>query len=89
MENKEKMVSFIEVEKYQEMLVLCKSKAEEFLILGYDNITPEEVWDCVISAYKGEERPTLHRLVNDILSLKISKYMNYVMINMYKNNGVI
>lgn len=63
---------------------LCESKAEEFGLLGYENVTAEDIWECVTQAYK--EIPPLHRLVNDILSLKPTKYMNYLMIQMYKNS---
>jgi hypothetical protein len=72
-----------EEELFQEVLALCESKAEEFAMLGYENITPAEIWKCVSSSYK--ELPAIHQLVNDILSLKITKYMNWLMINMYKN----
>lgn len=72
-----------EEELFQEVLGLCESKAEEFSLLGYENITAAEIWKCVSSSYK--ELPAMHRLVNDILSLKITKYMNWLMINMYKN----
>jgi len=71
-------------EWYGKVASLCQSKAEEFAILGYENVTAEEVWECVASGYK--EIPPMHRLVNDILSLKPNKYMNYLMIQMYKNS---
>jgi len=72
-------------ELYEQVSELCESKAEEFGMLGYDNITAADVWQCVFSSYK--TLPAMHVLVNDILSLKITKYMNWVMINMYKNQG--
>lgn len=74
-------------ELYQELFELCKSKAEEFALLGYENITAEEVWKCVSANYK--ELPAIHVVVNDILSLKVNKYMNWLMVNMYKNPGSI
>lgn len=70
-------------ELFMQILTLCKSKAEEFALLGYDNVTAEEVWKCSSASYK--ELPPIHQLVNDILSLKVTKYMNWLMINMYKN----
>lgn len=68
---------------YEELRDLCRSKAEEFSLLGYENIGPQDIWKCVAGQYK--QIPAMHQLVNDILSLKITKYMNYVMIAMYKN----
>lgn len=59
---------------------LCNSKAEEFELLGYDNITGKEIWECVSDKYK-KGLPPLHRLVNDILSLKTTEYMNWMTMN--------
>lgn len=73
-----------EDELFLQVLSLCESKAEEFALLGYESITPEEIWKCVSASYK--ELPAIHQLVNDILSLKITKYMNWLMINMYKSS---
>lgn len=73
-----------EQELFEQVYSLCESKAEEFAFLGYDNITATEIWQCVSSTYK--EMPPIHQLVNDVLSLKITKYMNWLMINMYKNS---
>ncbi|MGE5702711.1 MAG: post-transcriptional regulator [Clostridia bacterium] len=70
-------------EWYETVSEICLSKAEEFSLMGYDSIGPEDVWKCVAGQYK--QVPPLHQLVNDILSLKITKYMNWVMISMYKN----
>lgn len=74
-------------ELYSELRELCVSKSEEFSLLGYENIEPQDIWKCVAGGYK--QVPPMHQLVNDILSLKITKYMNYVMIAMYKNPGSI
>jgi len=71
-------------EWFSEVESICQSKAEEFALLGYDNVKAEDIWECVTHAYK--EIPPLHRLVNDILSLKPNKYMNYLMIQMYRNS---
>lgn len=62
---------------------LCQSKADEFALVGYDQVTAKEVWKCVSSSYqKGE--PNIHEVVNDVLSLKMTKFMNWVTINGYK-----
>lgn len=75
----------MEDELFGQLYEVCKSKSEEFAMLGYDNVTPKEIWSCVTSSYK--EAPALHRLVNDILSLKTTKYMNWQMMNVYRNNS--
>lgn len=79
--------AFNKEEAFAEVAELCQSKADEFILLGYDNITAKDIWECVSQGYK--ELPRQHQLVNDILSLKPNKYMNYLMINMYKNSSRI
>ncbi len=62
---------------------LCISKAEEFHLLGYEQVTGQDIWDCVSNGYhKG--MPRLHQIVNDILSLKVTKFMNWMTMSIYK-----
>ncbi len=63
---------------------LCMSKAEEFRLLGYEHVTGVEVWHCVSEAYAKSGTPKLHRIVNDILTLKVTKFMNQMTLNAYK-----
>lgn len=66
---------------------LCNNKAKEFEIMGYKNITGELIWECVNSTYKGE-LPRLHKIVNDILTLKATNYMNWMMVKVYKGSEI-
>lgn len=50
--------------------------------MGYE-VEAADIWKCVSSQYK-KEMPPLHQVVNDILSLKITKYMNWAMVEAYK-----
>lgn len=59
---------------------LCTSKAEEFELLGYENVSGKEIWECVSDKYK-KGVPALHQVVNDILSLKTTQYMNWMTMN--------
>ena len=61
---------------------ICCSKAEEFHMLGYESVTGKDVWDCVSAQYK--QIPPLHKIVNDILSLKPTKFMNWMTVKAYK-----
>ncbi|WP_198027776.1 post-transcriptional regulator [Paenibacillus forsythiae] len=63
---------------------MCRSKAEEFRLLGYEYVTAKDVWECVSRNYAKEGKPQLHRIVNDIYSLKVTTYMNYLTISAYK-----
>ena len=49
---------------------LCLSKVEEFIMLGYEHVTGKDIWDCVSDKYRKTGLPSLHQIVNDILSLK-------------------
>lgn len=71
---------------YEMIEELCKSKAEEFHFIGYEQVTSKDIWDCVSSGYAKKGLPELHRLVNDILSLKPTKFMNYLTISAYKGD---
>ncbi|WP_138752372.1 post-transcriptional regulator [Paenibacillus sinopodophylli] len=65
---------------------LCMSKAEEFHLIGYEHVSGQEIWACVSEKYKKTGEPELHELVNDILSLKVTKFMNFLTISAYKGN---
>lgn len=62
---------------------LCLSKAEEFKLLGYEHVSGKEIWNCVNDKYK-KGTPALHQIVNDILSLKTTQFMNWMTMSAYK-----
>lgn len=70
----------------REIEAMCRSKAEEFRLMGYEYVTGKEIWDCVSRNYAKEGTPPLHKLVSDIYSLKATSYMNYLTISAYKGS---
>ncbi|AKG35847.1 post-transcriptional regulator [Paenibacillus durus] len=68
----------------KELEAMCRSKAEEFRLLGYEYVTAKDIWECVSRNYAKEGTPQIHRIVNDIYSLKVTTYMNYLTISAYK-----
>ncbi|MBP1904900.1 post-transcriptional regulator [Paenibacillus turicensis] len=70
------------------ILGLCQSKAEEFHLIGYEHVTAEDIWNCVSSKYKKQQLPRTHQLVNDILSLKATQFMNYLTLSMYRGDPI-
>ncbi|WP_309248937.1 post-transcriptional regulator [Paenibacillus sp. MZ04-78.2] len=64
---------------------MCLSKAEEFRMIGYEQVTGEEIWECVSDKYRKTGVPPLHRIVNDILSLKATQFMNWMTMSIYKD----
>ena len=76
---------FLKDHELQEMIMsLCESKAEEFRLLGYEQVTAQEIWDCVNDKYAKQGSPPLHRLINDIFTLKVTHFMNWNTMNIYK-----
>ncbi|MCF8565192.1 post-transcriptional regulator [Alicyclobacillus tolerans] len=61
---------------------LCRVKAEEFHLLGYGEVTPDQVWACVRAMTKGTV--PLHQWVANVLNLKVGQFMNYTTVNAYK-----
>ncbi|MFD2670450.1 post-transcriptional regulator [Marinicrinis sediminis] len=66
---------------------LCLSKAEEFHLLGYAHVEGKEVWECVSEKYEKEGYPALHKMVNDIMSLKVTQFMNWMTMSVYRSSG--
>nr|WP_240762005.1 post-transcriptional regulator [Paenibacillus thalictri] len=64
---------------------ICNSKAEEFHMLGYEQVTGSDIWDCVSDKYLKSGIPPLHRVINDILSLKTTQFMNWMTMSIYKD----
>jgi len=67
----------------EDIALLCKIKAEEFKLYGYANILEDQIWKCVSQNYT-TNLPSISKLTNDILSLKITYFMNWLMLSIYK-----
>lgn len=66
---------------------LCNSKAEEFRLIGYEHVTGEEIWECIQDKYAKTGMPALHRVVNDILSLKSTQFMNWMTLSVLRDDS--
>ncbi|MDV2685916.1 post-transcriptional regulator [Alkalihalophilus lindianensis] len=61
------------------------SKVEEFHFLGYDRVTVDQVWACVMDRLrKQKEFIHLHAFVQVILTLKVQDYMTWVTKESYR-----
>lgn len=65
-----------------EILSLCQVKAEEFRMLGYVDLTRDDVWNCVRSTHRGTT--SLHEVVAAVLGMQIGKFMNFTTMNAFK-----
>lgn len=73
----------IEPEQMKQLQALCQSKAEEFALIGYDNVNQAAIWSYFVDRY-GHQFPPLHKIVNEILTLKITTFMNWETLKAYK-----
>ncbi|EJY56320.1 hypothetical protein URH17368_1055 [Alicyclobacillus hesperidum URH17-3-68] len=64
------------------ILELCRAKIEEFKLLGYDRVEFDEFWSYIESKVRFGIQ--LHELVELILSVRITDYMNYLTVNAYR-----
>lgn len=78
-------------DQYKKQLMPCIiSKKEEFQIYGYQEVTIDEIWNFLKLKIwkKNYEDKKIHQLVNDILTVSISDYMNFIQIEAYKTPNV-
>lgn len=78
------LVSPLDEEITEDLLHLLESKVEEFHVLGYGEVTTDDIWQYMRGLRKN--RPTsLHALVNGILCLQPQAFMNFAMRKMYEH----
>ncbi|MBB6445907.1 post-transcriptional regulator [Bacillus benzoevorans] len=63
-----------------------RSKQEEFFLIGYDNVTEDDIWEYLRRKKwrKAAEPLKLHEMVQQILALKVGEYMNFAAIEALK-----
>ncbi|MEH7178885.1 post-transcriptional regulator [Neobacillus vireti] len=64
------------------------SKLEEFRLLGYIDVSESNLWEFLLKKKwkKVKEEIRLYEIIDDILSVKVSDYISFTTIEMYKNN---
>src|SRR5690625_758617 len=68
------------VEQWREKVdAVLESKRNEFELLGYQDISTDDIWRCIVdNIWKGKEFIRLYEVVQSIFHLKIHKYMDYI-----------
>jgi murein tripeptide amidase MpaA len=63
-----------------------ESKLNEFRMLGYGNITEQELWDFLIKKKWKRVREEIHlyQIVQEILSVQVNEYMNFATVEAFK-----
>ncbi|MFS0775838.1 post-transcriptional regulator [Neobacillus sp. 3P2-tot-E-2] len=64
------------------------SKLEEFRLLGYQEVTESGLWEFLTRKKwkKVKEDIRLYKIIDDILTVKVSDYISFTTIQTYKNN---
>ncbi|RSK27990.1 hypothetical protein EJF36_14480 [Bacillus sp. HMF5848] len=71
------------LDKYQTiMMPFLISKMEEIQMLGYEQATIDDIWTCLKKRKwrKKADQKSVHEIVNDIMTLKVSEFMTYISI---------
>ncbi|WP_338777338.1 post-transcriptional regulator [Metabacillus sp. FJAT-52054] len=62
-----------------------KSKLEEFMILGYDHVSEQELWTYLLKKkWKSKEELMIYKMVSDIMSVRAGEFMNFAAVESYK-----
>jgi hypothetical protein len=63
-----------------------QSKLEEFQLMGYKKISEPQLWDFLTKKKwkKAKDEIKLHEVIQDIMSVKVSEYMNFATVEAYK-----
>lgn len=68
------------VEKWkEEVKIVLESKRTEFETLGYQDISADSIWHCMIeNVWKNDEPKRLYEVVQSIFQLQIHTYMDFL-----------
>ncbi|MGD6816682.1 post-transcriptional regulator [Metabacillus sp. 84] len=65
-----------------------KSKLEEFAVLGYDQVSEQELWTYLVKkkwkTISKDEEIAVHKMVSGIMSVRAGEFMNYAAVESYK-----
>ena len=76
---------------YESFHILVKpallSKQEEFLLLGYDNVSQADIWTFLLKKKwrKGDHEMKLFEVVQSILSIKVGELINFMSVEALKD----
>lgn len=69
----------------QAIEIICRSKIEEFELLGYEHVGVLDIWSCISKRYhRLNQQPALHQVVSDIMTLKPQELMNYLTVRAWQ-----
>lgn len=70
----------------EELSVVLKSKQAEFDMLGYQEITEDAIWRCLVEyIWKEDKQLHLYEVVQAIFQLQIHTYMDFLSLDSLTN----
>lgn len=74
-----------QVEKLRvELMPALQCKYDEFRLLGYEQVTIEQILECLWQKKWKTEEKKLYELVSDVLSLSLGEYMAFLTMSSYR-----
>ncbi|MET3682518.1 hypothetical protein ABID56_000599 [Alkalibacillus flavidus] len=71
-----------------ELYDVIQSKVDELTILGYDEVSHDDVWRCLNQkVWRKNKELTLHQVVQDILHMTDQLFMSYLTVQAQKEPG--
>ena len=69
-----------------ELKPALQSKQEEFALLGYGQVSEQELWNFLKRKKwrKADENKRISDIVQDILTVKVGEYFNYATVEAFK-----
>ncbi|WP_338470367.1 post-transcriptional regulator [Niallia sp. XMNu-256] len=82
-------ISRNDVDFYEKIRPVLQSKVEEFILLGYDSVTEQDIWDYLVNKKWKKDKVDLmlFEVVQEIFSLKIGDFMNYTTVEALKESS--
>ncbi|HLS07576.1 post-transcriptional regulator [Lentibacillus sp.] len=66
-----------------------KSKVTELGLMGYNQATSEDIWNCLVEkVWKGNPSKRLYEVVQDIFHLSSNIYMSYLTVNAHQDENL-
>ncbi|MCZ0702363.1 hypothetical protein J2T56_000920 [Natronobacillus azotifigens] len=69
---------------------VIQSKASELQLFGYDEATPEVVWDCLVNkVWRGTPEKRLYQVVEDVFHLNPHLFMSFITVQSYQSDDLM
>lgn len=67
-----------------------ESKVKEFQLMGYDQATNEDIWNCLVKkVWNGNPEKRLYQVVGDIFQLRTNIYLSYLTVRAHQSDDLM